>query len=141
MTDGTRFSPTIIFKRKTLPKKAKFPGGVLVCAHMNGWMDECGALNWLENTWSQRKGAVFNKPSMLVWDLFKAHLTDEVLEKCHKINVKLAIIPGGLKSTLQPLDVCINKPFKDRLRSKWMEWMAAEDKAVTKGGNVKKWIW
>ncbi|CAL1281597.1 unnamed protein product [Larinioides sclopetarius] len=120
----------ISYKRKTLP--IKFPSGVLVREHMKDYMDECGDLNWLENTWSQRKFAVFNKPSLLFWDSFKVHLTDEVLEKSRKLNAKLAIIPGGLTSMLQPLDVCINKSFKVRLRSKWMEWMETEVKAVTK---------
>ena len=39
---------------------------------------------------------------------------------------------------LQPLDVCLNKPFKDKLRSKWIDWISTEDKAITKGSNLKK---
>ena len=39
-------------------------------------------------------------------------------------NTDLAVIPGGLTSVLQPLDVCLNKPFKDRVRQRWMAWMA-----------------
>ncbi|CAG8800623.1 14332_t:CDS:2, partial [Cetraspora pellucida] len=38
-------------------------------------------------------------------------------------NTDLAVIPGGLTSMCQPLDVCINKPFKDKLRNYWHEWM------------------
>lgn len=138
MADGSRLPPTIVFKRKTLPKGVKFPSGVLVRAHEKGWMDEDGTLDWIEKTWNRRKGAVFNKPSMLVWDSFKAHLTDKVKDKCREIKTKMAVIPGGLTSMLQPLDVSLNKPFKDRLKSKWIDWMASEDKAVTKGGNLKK---
>ena len=36
-------------------------------------------------------------------------------------NTDIAVIPGGLTSIVQPLDVCLNKPFKDHLRSKWSE--------------------
>ena len=48
MTDGSKLKPTIIFKRKTLPKDAKFPAGVCVRAHPKGWMDEEGVRVWLE---------------------------------------------------------------------------------------------
>lgn len=101
-------------------------------------MDESGTLEWLEKVWSNRKGAVFKKPSMLVWDSFQAHLTEAVKEKCRQLNTAVAVIPGGLTSILQPLDVCLNKSFKDRLRQKWIQWMASEDKPLTKGGNLKK---
>lgn len=138
LADGTRLPPTVIFKRKTLPKGAKFPSNIIVRANEKGWMDERGTLGWLEKVWNHRKGAAFKKPSLLVWDSFQAHLTESVKEKCREMNTTVAVIPGGLTSLLQPLDVCLNKPFKDKLRNKWIEWMATEDKAITKGGNVKK---
>jgi hypothetical protein len=35
----------------------------------------------------------------------------------------MAIIPGSLMKKLQPLDIAINKQFKDQLRTKWESWM------------------
>ena len=49
-----------------------------------------------------------------------------------------AVIPGGLTSMLQPLDVVLNKPFKDRVRQHWLEWMGAGLAEKTAGGNLKK---
>lgn len=138
MADGSRLPPVIIFKRKTLPKGAKFPSGVVVRAHLKGWMDESGTLEWLDTVWGKRKGALLKKPSMLVWDAFRAHHTDKVKVRCREMKTSVALIPGGLTSLLQPLDVCLNKPFKDRLRAKWIEWMSSSDAAVTKGNNLKK---
>ena len=51
-------------------------------------------------------------------DSFEGHKTDTIKNITLNENTDLAIIPGGLTSIVQPLDVCLNKPFKDRLREK-----------------------
>ena len=63
--------------------------------------------------------------SLLVWDSFRGHLTDGV-KSCacaRRKNIDQAVIPDGLTSLLQPLNVVINKPFKDRLSQRWVDWM------------------
>ena len=49
----TKLNLMVIFKRKTLPK-AKFPSGVVVHVHPNGWMDEDGVVLWIEKVWRSR---------------------------------------------------------------------------------------
>ncbi len=60
---------------------------------------------------------------LLVWDACRVHLTDRVKEELRRRNVDTAVIPGGMTSLLQPLDVAINRPMKVHLRSQWTEWM------------------
>ncbi|GFX42436.1 DDE-1 domain-containing protein [Trichonephila clavipes] len=48
----------------------------------------------------------------------------------------MAVIPGGLTSLVQPLDVCINKPFKQNLKQQWNMWMIEGEKSFTKGGQM-----
>ena len=49
------------------------------------------------------------------------------------------MIPGGLTSQLQPLDVCLNKPFKQRVRMKWTEWLMDKDNhSFTPSGYMRK---
>lgn len=62
------------------------------------------------------KPTLGDKPTLLVWDHAAFHKTDEVKEKLKELNITSAMIPAGCTSLLQPLDVAINKPFKEWLR-------------------------
>ena len=135
--DGRKLTPLLIFKRKTMPKD-KIPAGVLVHVHPKGWMDEAGVQLWLEKVWSQRPGGLLKKPALLVWDQFRAHTTEATKKKLQQLKTKQAVIPGGLTSQLQPLDVCINKPFKGFVREEWGKWMAAGNHDVTPTGRIKR---
>jgi len=66
--------------------------------------------------WNRRPGALLRKPSLLVWDSFHGHLGDDTKRLLSEMKTDLAVIPGGLTSLLQPLDVSVNKPFKDNIR-------------------------
>ena len=138
MADGTRLKPMIIFKRKTMPKE-KFPPDVVIHVHPKGWMNTEGIRLWIDKVWARRPGGLHKKRSMLVWDAFRAHLDDNVkayLRNEHATD--LSVIPGGLTSIVQPLDVCLNKPFKDRLRKKWINWMMEGEKTFTPTGNMRR---
>ena len=52
-----------------------------------------------------------------MFDSFEAHKTEQVKRLLKSENTDLSVIPGWLTSVLQSLDVCLNKPFKDRLSS------------------------
>ena len=75
-------------------------------------------LDWLENVWGRRPRALLNLPSMLCLDTFWGHLTDEIKNKIHRMKGEL-VIPAGLTSVIQPLDVTVNKPFKARLSEQY----------------------
>ena len=58
----------------------------------------------------------------LILDKATSHLTPNVLEAFKINNQYLSFIPGGLTSFIQPLDLMINKPFKDALGKKYIEY-------------------
>ena len=39
-----------------------------------------------------------------------------MIEYLNNKNIKRIFIPGGLTRKLQPLDVAVNKPFKDHIK-------------------------
>lgn len=121
--DGTKLPPFLVFKRKTLPKNVTFPRGVIVRANEKGWMDTDLVIDWIDSVWRKRPGAGLGLRSMLVLDAFKCHLDQRVKDKLAACHTDLVVIPGGMTSQLQPLDVSINKPVKDRMRALYSEWL------------------
>ncbi len=56
------------------------------------------------------------RKNILILDSFRGHLTDEIGVACHDTNTLRAVIPGGLTSQLQPLDLTVNRSFKCKMR-------------------------
>lgn len=91
-------------------------------------MDEVGMKLWAEKVWrSQPSSLLMKQKSLLKFDLFSSHLTDEV-KKCLKENSGIAVIPiaSSLTNVIQPLNVCLNKPLKDRLQEYGNIWMISK---------------
>ena len=78
-----------------------------------------------------------NERSLLVWDSFRAHLTESVKADLQRRKIEVAVIPGGLTPVLQPLDKCLNKPFKDNIRRKYLSWMMTGPFEFTPAGKKK----
>ena len=114
MSDGTKLPPVIIFKLVNIPRE-EFPDGVIIRANKKGWMNESEMIWWVENIWTQRARRGINPRSLLVLDSFTAHITDSVKNRFREKHTDLAVIPGGLTSRLQPLDVSLNKSFKSKV--------------------------
>lgn len=75
-----------------------FPRGGIVQAHAKGGMNEEGTKEWLESIWK--------KQGLLVWDMFRAHLIDEVKQKMRRLNKDTCITPG--------MDVCRQRKTNKR---------------------------
>ena len=135
MANGYKLKPMIIFERKSMPE-GKFPQGVVVHVHDRGWMNHRGMDLWFKEVWNRKPGGLLGKKCLLVWDSFRAHLTDYV--KCHLAhhNTIPAVIPGGLTGIVQPLDVSL-KPFKAEIKKKWHSWMARDNADSTPSGSLK----
>jgi hypothetical protein len=71
---------------------------------------------------------VLDKRMLLVIDQAAFHKTPEILSKLRSHSILLAVMPGGCTSLLQPLNISINKPFKEWLRDE-MELILDEYKA------------
>src|SRR6266542_3505336 len=136
MADGTKLPAVCIFKLKKIPREA-FPQGIHIRVNEKEWCNEQEMLWWIENVWTQRN-ALANPRSLLVLDSFRGHLVDTVKNRFNEKQTNIAVIPSGLTSKLQPLDVAINKSFKANLRQYYNEWMNSEVHALTSTGKIKR---
>ena len=126
--DGHWLKPLFIFKGKeggrierdfrTFPMEAEY------AVHEKSWTNIEIMLKWVERClkpWveSAPDGVV---PYLLL-DSFKVHQTQQVVQAIEETGCELDFIPGGCTGLAQPLDVGINKPFKNRIRGRWEQYM------------------
>uniref|UniRef100_A0A672HC27 HTH CENPB-type domain-containing protein n=1 Tax=Salarias fasciatus TaxID=181472 RepID=A0A672HC27_SALFA len=137
LADGTKLPLYVVLRRKTIPKEP-MPPGIIVRAQEKGWMETELVVDWLKVVWGRRHGGLRKTRNMLVLDAFRGHLTEPVKKQLRSMNGDIVIIPGGMTSQLQVLDVVVNKPFKDNLRKKYTEWLLSADHALTPTGRIQK---
>ena len=88
------------------------------------WTDERVMHYWIDHVLrpyikTAPKGVV----PLLYLDKYACHYQGSVAKKLEDLGVEWDIIPGGCTSLVQPVDVAIGKPFKNRMRYKWEEFM------------------
>ena len=133
--DGRMLPAYILFKNLVKVPKVNCPDNVVINVNKSGTMNEfliCGYLQKILKT------EVSGKECVLLMDEFKAHFTTDVSNEMKSIGINHQRIPGGFTSTLQPLDVSINKPFKQYYQEQYYEWLDSENPIFTKSGNRQK---
>ena len=145
--DGTMLPPMLIFKGKTdkTIKKLRIPEGFIVKTQEKSWMDEGLMEVWIEEIWLKYVREVSKQlefdDSLLTFDEFSAHKTDNVRSKLVKNKSDILMISPGCKSKCQSMDVCINKPFKAILRKCWVTYISKiiEQIPATTPESTKTW--
>ncbi|GES79060.1 pogo transposable element with KRAB domain [Rhizophagus clarus] len=75
---------------------------------------------------------------IICWFQENGWMTSDLMKKYIEFLFKLPVIPVGLTSICQPLDVSINKPFKDNMQKEWHEWMCQGGAGETEASNLKR---
>ncbi|KAG7368834.1 DDE superfamily endonuclease [Nitzschia inconspicua] len=90
--------------------------------------DIAAALEVLQGIeYDQVLGYAQGAAAILYLDAFTAHFSASTKAKLETQGVQLRAIPPGCTGLVQPIDVGVGKPFKDRVRQKWIEWMMRQD--------------
>ncbi|KAI8648651.1 DDE-1 domain-containing protein [Fusarium keratoplasticum] len=127
-----RLKPKLIFegaeppKGKILQREGHlYHPGVTVELNPTAYNNEKLFLKWLNEEVIPCKRPY--REFMLVMDVASFHKTDNVTMLLGQSKILPAMIPPGCTSLLQPLDVSINKPFKQWLQQFADEWIAERD--------------
>jgi hypothetical protein len=105
--DGRKLPPVIHFKGKTQKPKLDTKS-VRVRFQEKAWINSSEFVWMLENNVKP----YVEGPTLLIFDTFRAHLTDEVKDWLKENKIDWELIPPNLTSKLQPLDVNVKHPFK-----------------------------
>lgn len=115
--DGVpRVPPMIIFRGKGERlgrEREHYHPGVSVEFNEKAYMNDKLFLRYIDEHLIPVLGG---RPTLFALDLIGSHKTPAVLDKLRSHNITPSLIPGGCTSLIQPLDVSINKPFKEILR-------------------------
>lgn len=90
----------------------------------NGWSTESLIISYLQ--WLSDK--CHNTPICLIWDQFKAHLTEKVEKKAKDLKIELINVPAGQTGSEQPLDRLIFGSMKKTADKLWNEKLVKEEK-------------
>lgn len=151
--NGEKLKPQLIFKGRatgaiatrelpTYSTKEK----ILHCCQPNAWQDQNNLNQWIDKIWAPHlEDKPENVEPILFLDHFKCHKSEETKKKLEDLQTKLIIIPAGCTGAVQPIDVGIGKPTKDRLREKWIDWVHGQDELHADNtkpnrSDMSKWV-
>ena len=117
--DGQKLPLITVAKGKTVrcEKAFKTIYQNTVMHSTNGWSTEDLIISYLQ--WLSDK--CHNAPICLIWDQFKAHLTQKVEEKASLLKIQIIKVPAGQTGSEQPLDRLIFGSMKKTADKLWNE--------------------
>ena len=125
---GKMMTPLVVFKGTEFGSISRelstYQQGALYQCQIKAWCDKRVMLFWVNNVLGPyvHEAPPDVRPVLLL-DRYSCHIMDEVVDLIYAMGVEIIHVPGGCTSLAQPLDVGINKPFKDRIRKKWEIWV------------------
>jgi len=130
--DGTKCKPFVLLNRKRpIPSLIKRFKTLSLEFAGKTWMDDTLTQSFIDKV----IGNLAFGRRLIVWDSFRAHISAATKKKVKDFKIDMAVIPGGCTRYIQAPDVSWNKPFKDKIKEMFDEYMASNDIAMTRYGN------
>ena len=132
VADGDKLPPLIIFKAKdkgkvynSLKEDINVKKGLcFIECNVNAWAMEEIIQKRFKQIWFkyiESQDLFTDGMGYLILDKATSHVTEKNISKNTNNYKFMTFIPPGLTRNLQPLDVVINKPFKDAIKKLYIE--------------------
>ena len=109
---------------------------VQVAFQPKAWCDESMMKKWILEQWGNifiNSATTGSTGKSLVADVHRAQQADGVKALLKKKNTELVNVPPGCTSRVQPLDISVNKPFKDVVREQFEKHLEENLQRYTEG--------
>ncbi|KAJ8707707.1 hypothetical protein PYW07_017245 [Mythimna separata] len=120
---GEKLPPLIIYKGKNVwdewTSQEAYPGTVYA-ATSNGWMESTVFENFFDKVFLPTVGD--KRPILLIYDGHSTHVGLNIIEKARAAGITILKIPPHTSDVLQPLDLSVNKSFKDKWDALLVKW-------------------
>ena len=121
--DGTKLPPLVILKGqpgKTIENHLKnleyvIKQNIFICCQEKGWCTNDIFTEWIKKIYIPYQANV-NEKCLLIFDMASSHISNYSLEILKKYDINYIIIPSGMTPICQPLDISVNKIFKDNIK-------------------------
>lgn len=131
--DGTKIPPTIIVKGKK--DKIEQILGNYVLESEKAWSTQSVIRKWVDFVLPTiLRGS---ERGLLVWDSASTHRAKDMKNFLTERRIDQIVIPAGMTSYLQTLDLVINKPFKDHLRKEVNDYIENRMERNQRGNFIK----
>jgi DDE superfamily endonuclease len=112
---------------------AKYNPGGKYAVQQKAWMDSKVMISWVQQVLKPYvETAPFGVRPILFLDSYRCHMMTDVVSSIQDLGVQVEHIPGGCTCHVQPVDIGINKPLKNRVKNQWEDWM------IEQGGETIK---
>ena len=129
---GKFLSVQLIYKGTTtrcLPKNVPFPKDWHLTYTENHWSNTGTMVDYVNNILvpyvvetRKKLGLSQDYPALVMFDVFKGQLNTDIFDLLDANNIIHVIVPANTTDKLQPLDLSVNKPAKDFMKTKFQGW-------------------
>jgi hypothetical protein len=133
--DGTKYPPIVIFQSTSKDKVYTIERrhGCIITWQWKGWTDKQVLRIFYENVIDEHCGA---EPGILFFDSYKTHQSDASLGELALRRWKWVILPPTCTPFIQPLDVCLIKPFRQRVREQYEQYVCDHMLAASESTSI-----